>query len=654
MSYKRYSMAFLAARTLVAGVVCDQLPTRDWGNPEVKIESAKLVPASASVPEHCDLRGVFFPEAKFAVKLPTTWNQRFQMVGGGGYAGVISFPAMDAALRGGYATASTDTGHDAAKEPVASFGYPGPNNPNAERKVIDYAYLAVHETAVLAKNIVTAHYGSAPKYSYWVGCSTGGRQGMMEAQRYPGDFDGYVIGAPVLDFTNINLRGIWNGQAVFDGAGTVPPEKMTIAADAVSRKCDAIDGVTDGLIEDPRRCDFDPLKDLPRCAPGASANDCFTDAQLKGLKKVYDGPRDSAGKRLYGGMPVGAERGGWTGSIIGTPNIGLRFGESFMQSFGLQPAPGPSWSFRQFDWDKDPARLGKIAALTNATNPDLSAVKAKGGRILQYHGWADALVTPYGSVDYYESVLRKMGDAQTKEFYRLFMVPGMRHCQGGEGCHQVDWLAPLVAWVENGRAPSMLLGTNPASKRTRPLCAYPRVALYKGSGSIEAAENFACAEPGANAAIAPAPPGLQFAFEARVDLSTVQEIGKTASGERRVIPIVGGTFEGPGIKGRVLNGGADWQIVRADGFAELDARYTLETDSGALIYVSNQGMRHGSPEVLAKLRAGETVDPTTYYFRATPKFETSAAELQWLSKSIFVCTGARLANQVILKFWRVL
>ena len=643
---RTFVIALVTVTLTQAAVPCEKLAGKDTA--EVKIESAKLIAAAGTVPEHCDVRGTFFPEAKFAVKLPANWNQRFQMVGGGGYTGILSIPAMDNALRLGYATASTDTGHDAAKEPIASFGYPGPNNPNAERKVIDYAYLAVHETAVLAKQIITSHYGQAPKFSYWVGCSTGGRQGMMEAQRYPEDFDGYVIGAPVLDLSNINVRGVWNAQAVLDGPGAVTPAKMTIVADAVLKKCDAIDGVTDGLLEDPRKCDFDPLRDLPRCAGSDDGADCFTPAQLNGLKKVYDGPRDPAGLRLYAGTPVGAERGGWTGSIVGTPNTGMRFGESYMQSFGLQPAPGPGWNFHQFDWEKDPPKLAKTAQLVNATNPDLSAPKRKGARILQYHGWSDALVTPYGSIDYYESVLKKMGTAETRDFYRLYMVPGMGHCSGGAGCHQVDWLSPLVAWVESGKAPGALIGTNPASKRTRPMCVYPEVAMYKGSGSIDAAESFTCGE-------AKTAPALQFAFEARVDLGPVQEIGKVAPGvQRRVIPIVGGTFSGPGLSGRVLSGGADWQIVRPDGSAELDARYTLQTDSGALIYVSNQGLRNGPPEVLAKLKAGEPVDPSAYYFRATPKFEVSAPELQWLARAIFICTGERRANQVILKFWRVL
>lgn len=634
-----FLLATIGSAVATPAIPCDQLIKQNWSTEGLTLSSAALVAATATLPEHCDVRGMFFPEAKFAVKLPTAWNQRFQMVGGGGYTGVISLAAMDVALRRGYATASTDTGHDAAKEPVASFGYPGPNNPHAARKVIDYAYMAVHETAVLAKKITAVYYGSAPKFSYWVGCSTGGRQGMMEAQRYPEDFDGYVIGAPVLELSKINLRGVWNAQAVL---GKVAPEKMDIVAKAVLAKCDAIDGAVDGLLEDPRRCPFDPLTDLPAC--DVDGPNCFTAEQRTGLKKVYEGPRG-----LYPGTPFGAEKGHWRGTIVGMPNTGIRYGESYMQSFGLQPPPGPAWSYTQFDWLKDPPKMAQTAALVDAINPDLRAVKTKGAKILHYHGWADALVTPFGSIDYYDSVLRKMGDGATKEFYRMFLVPGMGHCSGGDGCYQVDWLSPLVAWVENGKAPNALTGTHPPSKRTRPICAYPEVAVYKQSGSIEAAENFVCQAPGAKTA-----PGLEFAFEARVDLGPVQEIGRIPGGERRVIPITGGTFEGPGLKGRVLNLGADWQVVRADGLAELDARYTLQTESGALISVWNQGMRHGPPEVLARLRAGEPVDVASYYFRATPRFETSAPELQWLARSIFICTGERRANQVVLQFWRVL
>jgi feruloyl esterase len=246
------------------GAKCVALGTATFGK-DVKIESATLVAATPQVPEHCDVRGVIAPEARFAVKLPTSWNNRFYMVGGGGYAGQISHGPMNTGLQKGYATASTDTGHDAAKEPLATFARPGPDNPNADRKVLDYAYLAVHNTALLAKQIIKSYYGSLPKYSYWVGCSTGGRQGLMEAQRYPEDFDGYVIGAPVMRISGEQMRGIWNAQAVTSEPGRLAVEKLPLLASAIYRKCDDRDGAMDGLITDPRRCDFDPAVDLPKC-----------------------------------------------------------------------------------------------------------------------------------------------------------------------------------------------------------------------------------------------------------------------------------------------------------------------------------------------------------------------------------------------------
>src|SRR5579872_794159 len=284
---------------------CSGLAAISFGS-EVTIESARLTAATEKTPENCDVRGTIWPEAKFVLKLPTTWDSRFQMVGNGGTAGVLSIGAVDNGLRKGYATASTDTGHDAGKEPLATFGRRGPDNPNAERKVIDFGYQAVHETAVLAKKIVRAYYGEAPRYSYWVGCSTGGRQGMNEAQRYPEDFDGLVIGAPGLDGTGGNMRRIWNAVAQ-EGPGAIAIGKLPLLASAVYKKCDAVDGLQDGLIDDPRQCAFDPARDLPKCAGGTDGAGCFTGAQIEALKKIYGGVRNSSGKKLFPGQPLGAE-----------------------------------------------------------------------------------------------------------------------------------------------------------------------------------------------------------------------------------------------------------------------------------------------------------------------------------------------------------
>ena len=494
------SLSAMSATAVFAdGAKCAALTSTAFGA-AVKIESATLVAATPQAPAHCDVRGVIAPEAKFAVKLPTNWNNRFYMVGGGGYAGTISHGPMNTGLQKGYATASTDTGHDAAKEPLATFANPGPNNPHADRKVLDYAYLAVHNTAVLAKQIIKAYYGSAPQYSYWVGCSTGGRQGLMEAQRYPKDFDGYVIGAPVLKISGEQMRGIWNAQAVTSAPGRLAVEKLPLLAAAVYQKCDELDGVKDGFIADPRRCPFDPAVDLPKCAGDVDGQDCFTTGQIAGLKKVYGGVRTTSGKLLYPGQPPGAEiappggRSSWIGSIGAEPGAGLAFGETFMR-YLTRPPLGPTWSYKSFNFDSDPLKLAALAKMLDAINPDLTRLKKRGGKIIHYHGWADALVNPQVSLDYYEAVLKKLGQRQTQEFYKLYLIPGMFHCAGGVGCDRADWFTPLLAWVEKGSAPGVIAGARVqqgATVMTRPHCPYPEVARYKGSGDTTKAENFVC------------------------------------------------------------------------------------------------------------------------------------------------------------------
>lgn len=487
---------------------CTNLATTSFGS-EVKMESATVVAATATTPEHCDVQGTIWPEAKFALKLPADWNHRFVMVGNGGLAGTISLGAMEPGLRRGFATASTDTGHDAAKEPGALFAYPGPKNPNAARKVTDFAYQAVHETAVLAKKIIAAYYGEAPRYSYWVGCSTGGRQGLMEAQRFPEDFNGLVIGAPVLNSTGTTMRHIWNAQAALAGPGSIPADKLPLLADTVYKKCDRIDGLEDGLIDDPRKCRFDPAIDLPKCPAATDNPNCFTAAQVESLKKIYGGVKNSAGKALFPGQPPGAEaivqgRSGWEGTIVGArdglgSSGGLTLAQSYLRFMVFDPPPGPTWDYRTFNFDTDPPRMAGYAAKANATNPDLRTLKQRGGKIIHYHGWADPMLTALMSVDYYDSVLAKMGEKDTKAFYRFFLIPGMFHCRGGPGCGSVDWLSPIVDWVEKGKAPDKLIGSHVeegVTKRTRPLCPYPEVAKYRGAGSIDAAEDFICAPPG--------------------------------------------------------------------------------------------------------------------------------------------------------------
>jgi len=473
---------------------CEALAAKSFGD-DVTIGSAALVPAQGNMPEHCDVRGVIRPEAKFAIKLPTEWNDRFQMVGNGGTAGTISMGAVDGAVRKGFAASSTDTGHDAAKEPLATFAWVTPENPEGHRKLIDFAYLSVHETAVLSKRVIEAYYGAVPKYSYWVGCSTGGRQGLQEAQRYPDDFDGLVVGAPGVSLTGNVTRRLWVGQSQV-GAGAIPSEKLPLLTKAIYEKCDKLDGLEDGLIDDPRACPFDPARDVAKCA-GADGPGCFTAAQIEALKKIYGGPRDSKGKQIFFGELVGSEPV-WPDNFIPPSKTVLPRSESQMKLAMLNPPPGPSWDYSMFNFDTDPAKVTEAAKMLNPQNPDLAPLKKRGGKIVQYAGWADQQVNPQPGIDYYTTVSKRLGATETRDFYRMFMVPGMFHCSGGPGCGSVDWLSVVMDWVEKGKAPEQIVGAHIESgktTRTRPLCPYPQVARYKGTGSIDEAANFACVAP---------------------------------------------------------------------------------------------------------------------------------------------------------------
>ena len=256
-----------------------------------------------------------------------------------------------------------------------------------------------------------------------------------------------------------------------------------------------------GLLVDPIKQDL-KLTDIELGAlQEVDSKDCFTTGQIAGLQKVYGGVRDSKGKLLYPGQPLGAEiappngRNAWIGSIDGEPGVGLAFGKTFMR-FMVRPPLGPDWSYKSFNFDTDYAKLAAISKMIDATSPDLSVLKKRGGKIIHYHGWADALVNPQASVDYYESVLKKIGARQTNEFYKLYMIPGMFHCRGGVGCDDADWFTPLVDWVEKGVAPNVIAGkrvVNNNTVMTRPHRPYPQAAKYQGGGDTSKAENFRCA-----------------------------------------------------------------------------------------------------------------------------------------------------------------
>lgn len=504
----------------VSGSSCEELAGAKL--PNTTITTAQSVAAggfappgtSATIkelPAFCRVAGVITPtpdsEIRFEVWMPSSgWNGKFQGIGNGGFAGSISYPGLAGALARGYATASTDTGHTGGD---ASFA------PGHPEKLLDYGYRAIHEMTEKAKLIVSAYFGSVPKRSYFSSCSNGGRQALMEAQRYPKDYDGIIAGAPANSFTRILTGFAWNLQATLkDPASYIPASKLKAIEAAALMVCDARDGVADGVIDDPRQCRFDPQAMLCK---DAESNSCLTAAQVAALRKVYAGPRNSRGTEITSGFLPGGETGpgGWAGWITGTaPQTGAQFFFA-TQTFKNLVYNNPEWDYRTFDIDKD-GKLAdeKLAPILNATDPNLEPFKARGAKLILYHGWNDAALPPVNTINYVNSVAARMGERQTREFVRLFMVPGLQHCAGGpgptafgstvtsgQGDPEHDMTAALERWVEKGVAPEQIIATkrlssdlkNPVT-RSRPLCAYPKVARYKGSGSTDDAANFTCVQ----------------------------------------------------------------------------------------------------------------------------------------------------------------
>jgi feruloyl esterase len=443
-------------------------------------------PAFAQLPAFCRLAAALTPtrdsDIKVEVWMPSgNWNGRFVGVGNGGW-GSISYLAMAESLARGYAVASTDTGHTGSgADGSFALGHP--------EKLIDFGYRAVHEMTAAAKAVVKAFYETAPRFSYWNGCSTGGKQGLAEAQRFPDDYDGILAGAPANNWTRLMTGLMWAGRATLsDPASRISAEKLAVLNRAALNACDAQDGVTDGVIENPRSCRFDPQ--VVMCKEGDGA-DCLTKAQVDAAKKIY-GPATNprTGEALYPGLPPGGELG-W-GQVAGGPGV-FPIPDSHFKYVVFED---PTWDFRTLDFDRDFARaVGVDNGLLTAINPDLSAFAKRGGKLLMFHGWNDQLITAHNSVDYYESVRSKLGVARTDDTMRLFMTPGMMHCSGGPGPSQADWLTALEQWVEKGVPPERIVASrsvNGVVDRTRPLCAYPQVARYGGKGSTDDAANFSC------------------------------------------------------------------------------------------------------------------------------------------------------------------
>jgi feruloyl esterase len=496
------ALALSAVAGRAAAAACEDLAKLDL--PDTQITTAEPIAAGAfdapgvrtplDVPAMCRVAGIVSPAVKFEVWLPegSAWNGRFQAVGGGGLAGVISYAAMAGAVRAGYASASTDTGHEARDTTWLSD----------TQRVVDYGYRAIHEMTVKAKDILAAYYEKDPSYAYFNGCSTGGRQGLMEAQRYPDDYDGIVSGAPVNYFTHLHIGQLWTAHATLGMPGAVlSADDFSLVGRKVMEACDANDGVEDGILTDPRTCDFDP--GVLQCTSGQPAGTCLTTPQVKALKMIYQGPvNPRTGAPIYPGLEPGGEAAtrnnrGWAMLMNGK---GPFFYDTAV--IGGMTFENPDWDWRRFDFDED-VRLvdGKLYGVLNAINPDLRDFEAHDGKLIIYHGWADPGVMPQQTIDYYDSVVdfaAQAGGTATEEHVRLFMMPGMGHCSGGTGPDEADFMAAISAWVEHDQAPERIVARKVVDGRvtmTRPLCPHPQVARYKGSGDTSDARNFECAMP---------------------------------------------------------------------------------------------------------------------------------------------------------------
>jgi len=540
MNRRRFRSFFCALSILAAFVLSGRARAATCTLPAVQsiapagttIVAVTAVAATAAVPAFCQVDGfVATPgnTVNFRLGLPSAWNRRLLFIGNGGFAGSIT--DITPGIQLGYATASTDTGHQGSSIDASQM------LGNLPKKT-DYAFRGVHVTAVAAQALTHAFFARSVKFSYFTGCSNGGRQAMMEVQRFRADFDGIIAGDPALGLLQDGFN--WNQQVLLKTPQSfVPQSKLAMISAAAVAACDANDGLVDGLIDDPRNCKFDPASLL--CS-GADAPNCLTAAQVDSVKKIHDGPRDSKGKLLFPGFPVGSEAPpqGWETWIDGaTPGAFVRgpgtvpafaqlngtladtsleffFNDGYVRYIAFDD---PTFDLRNYNFDTVTPQEQAAIDLLVPSETDISPFRDGGGKLIMYHGWADPGLSPFESVNYYRDVFTTLSfvkngddghghggddghgdDRGTTRFFRLFMVPGMYHCAFGPGPNVFDTVTPLAQWVETGIAPSSIVASHSASTgaigRTRPLCPYPRVARYKGTGSINDAANFACVTPG--------------------------------------------------------------------------------------------------------------------------------------------------------------
>ncbi|HYV98940.1 MAG TPA: tannase/feruloyl esterase family alpha/beta hydrolase [Gemmatimonadaceae bacterium] len=445
----------------------------------------------------CRVRGVIGKEIKFTLLLPDNWNQRFMMGGQGGFAGSVTNMA-GASVNSGYATSGTDTGHEGDDAKWAL------NNPE---RVENYAHLAVHRVAQVSKDIIKAYYGTAPVKSYFYGCSNGGREALMEAERHPEDFDGIVAIAPVLDFGGSAVTFVRNTQAAFPTGFAKPvlsPDVLRLVEAKVFDACDARDGVRDQVLDDPRQCDF-KVASLPACPNDVAGEQCVTRQQRAALQTIYS-PLTVNGRVLFPGQALGNEGEGdaWPAWITGTPGSPANQPPTAQAMFGTEffrylVYGDSTWDYTKADVATLATDVKRVATLLSPNDPDLSAFVKRGGKLIMAHGWSDPALMAMSSINYFDAL--HVRDKNADSYIRLFMMPGVLHCSGGTGCDAADWYSAIANWVEKGVAPERIVakkmapaqGGAPAQVvRTRPLCAYPKHAVYAGTGSTDDEASFVC------------------------------------------------------------------------------------------------------------------------------------------------------------------
>jgi feruloyl esterase len=472
------------ARSVPAGQFASPSPFRQ-GTASAPMVPPKLFPAFCRVAG--SIKASRDSDIEFEVWMPDSgWNGKMMGVGNGGWAGDIPYDVMGDPLVRGYAVTATDTGHQGGPFDAGfALGHP--------EKVTDFAWRAVHEMTVKSKAIINAFYGEAPKLSFWNGCSTGGRQGLKEAQQYPSDYNAVIAGAPSNNWTHGIVQALWVAQGVFrDEKSAIPPARIALIHNAVLKICDARDNVVDGVLDDPRRCGFDPST---LTCKGAERPDCLTSSQVSSVRRMYSGAVSTrTRKEVFPGLAFGSEAG-W-GDFLAPPQVPIAISASY---FKFVVFSDPQWDYKTLHVDRDLARADELdSSRINATNTDLKPFFARGGKLLHYHGWSDPQIAAVNSVNYYNSVLSAIGKASLDSSYRLFMMPGMGHCRNGDGPNSFDAITALEQWVEQGRAPERLVASRVREghvDRTRPLCAWPKVAKYNGTGSTGDETNFTCTAP---------------------------------------------------------------------------------------------------------------------------------------------------------------